>query len=161
MIKVNFLTADICTSISKSQIINTLETIRQKYEAKGLNITAIHGDNKFNMNVFKTSALPAILHVYRKNEHIGVIEKSIRTVKERARTSCNSLPYRKIPKIMVKVLVDTVVRWLNAFPSHNVVSCSMIPETIIQGIPSLDMNKKIIVYGLYAMVYIGTENNMT
>ena len=33
--KVNLLTADICTSRSKSQIINTLETIRQTYDVRG------------------------------------------------------------------------------------------------------------------------------
>jgi hypothetical protein len=159
--KVNFLTADICTSRSKAQIINTLEIVRQTYEARGFNITAIHGDNEFNIEALRTSILPATLHIYGKDEHVGKIERSIRTVKERARMSCHSLPYKKVPKIMVKALVDTVIQWLNAFPSETGVSRNMSPSTIVQGIPSPDMNTKRIVYGSYAMVYIGTKNNMT
>jgi hypothetical protein len=71
------------------------------------------------------------------------------------------MSYKKIPKIMVIAMVECATLWLNAFPSSNGVSDTMSPSTIVQGKPNPDMNPKRIVHGSYAMVYIGTKNNMT
>jgi hypothetical protein len=159
--KLNFLTSQICTSRSTGQILKVLDTVKQTYEARGFEITAVHGDNEFDIKALKTFLLPAILHIYGKDEHVGAIERSVRTIKERCRTMTHSMPYKRIPKIMVIALVECATLWLNAFPSSNGVSETMSPSCIVQGRPNPDMNHKRIVHGSYAMVYIGTKNNMS
>jgi hypothetical protein len=159
--KINFLTSQICSSRSQGQIIKVLESIKQTYEARGFDIVGVHGDNEFDIKSVKNYLLPAMLHIYGKDEHVGIIERSVRTIKERCRTMTHSMPYKKIPKIMVVAMVECATLWLNAFPSSNGVSDTMSPSTIVQGKPNPDMNHKRIVHGSYAMVYIGTKNNMT
>jgi hypothetical protein len=158
--KINFLTTEICTSRSQHQIIQVLDRVKQTYEARGFEISAVHGDNEFDIKSVRTFLLPAILHIYGKDEHVGIVERSIRTIKERCRTMTHSMPYKKIPKIMVMAMVDCATLWLNAFPSSNGVSNTLSPATIVQGKPNPDMNHKRIVHGSYAMVYVGTKNNM-
>ena len=150
--KINFLTAQLCTSRAKGQIINGLEKVRQTYEARGFKIVAVHGDNEFDMEAVKTFLSPAMVHIYGKDEHDAVSERSIRTVKESSRTMTHSTPYRRVPKIMVIALVGCSILWLNAFPSIGGVSEFMSPSTIVEGKPKPDMNTKKIAYGSYAMV---------
>ncbi len=48
---------------------------------------------------------PLMLHVALNTtaaqEHVGEIEQKIRVIKERARGTFNTLPYKKIPRVMV------------------------------------------------------------
>jgi hypothetical protein len=158
---VNFLTSQICSSRSQGQIIKVLEAVKQTYESRGFEINAVHGDNEFDVKAIKNFLLPTMLHIYGKDEHVGTIERSVRTIKERCRTMTHSMPYKRIPKIMVVALVECATLWLNVFPSSNGISDTMSPSYIVQGKPNPDMNHKQIVHGSYAMVYIGTKNNMT
>ena len=48
----------------------------------------------------KKSQLPALFHIYGKDENVGLIERSNRTVKTKARAMTHATPYRKIPKVM-------------------------------------------------------------
>ena len=157
---INFITAEICSSRGKQQIIRAIEKIRHTYEARGFEVVGVHGDNEFDMESLKDFLLPAILHIYGKNEHVGVAERAVRTIKERCRTMTHAVPYAKIPKLMVIALVKCAVLWLNAFPSADGVSNTVSPAEIVQGRPKPDMRCKRIVYGSYAMVHSDTKNNM-
>jgi hypothetical protein len=84
--KINFITSQICTSRSQGQIIQALNTIKNIYETRGFQITDVHGDNEFDIKRVKEFLLPATLHIYGKDEHVGIIERLIRTVKEQCRT---------------------------------------------------------------------------
>ena len=158
--KLNFLTAQLCTSRAKGQIIKGLEKVRETYEARGFKIVAVHGENALDMDALRMFLLPVIVYIYGKDEHVPVPERSIRTVKESNRTMVHSTPYKRVPKIMVITLVDSSILWLNAFPSIGGVSEFMSPSSIVGGKPKPDMNTKRIVYGSSAMVFIGTKNNM-
>ena len=57
-------------------------------------------------------------------------------------------------------LVEVLIQWLNYFPSSNRLSDTMSPATIVIGNNSPDLNQKIIIFGAYAMVYIGTKKTM-
>ena len=41
------------------------------------------------------------LNTTAAQEHVGEIEQKIRVIKERARGTFNTLPYKKIPRVMV------------------------------------------------------------
>jgi hypothetical protein len=86
------------------------------------------------------------------DDHVGEVERSICTIKERARATIHGLPYRQIPKLMVKGLVYKSVNDLNQFPTKNGVSDSASPRNIVTGQPNPDFNKLCIEYGAYAQV---------
>jgi hypothetical protein len=51
------------------------------YEARGFNVTGIHANNEFNVPIFINSQQPALMHIYGRDEHVGVVERSNRTEK--------------------------------------------------------------------------------
>ena len=158
--KINFVTAKYHKSRGSKTIINTLNEIKRLYESRGFKVNNLHGDNEFNVNEIKNSQLPTLFHIYGKDEHVGLIERSNRTVKNKARTITHALPYGKIPKVMTIALVSTSVQWLNAFPSLSGVSKTMSPATIVEGKPQPNMKHKSIVFGSHAMVFLGSNNRL-
>ncbi len=55
-------------------------------------------------------------------EHVLEEERKIRLIKERGRGILNTLPFKKMPRLMLIELVYHVVLWLNAFPTKSGVS---------------------------------------
>jgi hypothetical protein len=157
---INFLTADNTKSRGTKSIIHTLSSVHRLYSTRGFHIDNIHADNEFNIPALHDALLPTNFRIYATGEHVGAIERSVRTVKERCRSICHTLPYRKFTKLMTIRLIDTAIFWLNAFPSKNGVSDFLSPSSIVQGHNKPDFNHKTIVFGSYAMVFVGTQNNM-
>ena len=81
--KIDFLTAQYCTSRSLRTIIIALESIINKYESRSFKITDFHGDSEFDKQQLNDFLEPAILHIYAREEHVGIIERPVRYVKER------------------------------------------------------------------------------
>ena len=158
--KLNFTTAKYHQTRSMKSIINTLNEIRQLYSSRGFRVDNIHGDNEFDKEEIKRSQLPILFHIYGRDEHVGFIERSNRTIKNKARTMVHAAPYKFVPKLMVRALIAEAVKWINAFPSMSGISRTMSPATIVQGIPKPNMKYKRIVFGSHAMVYTGTNNKL-
>ena len=158
--KINFLTVQHCQSRSKQHIIGGISTVLYIYKQRGFNITELHGDNEFNMADLESAIRPAHLIIAPKEAHVGTIERSIRTIKERVRCMYHAVPYTRITKLMTKYMIENAVKCLNSFPSKGSVSTTLSPATIVLGIHKPDMNVKRISYGSYAMVYIGTKNTL-
>ena len=157
--KVDFLTAQYCNSRSLRTIVTAVEKILHKCDCRGFEITDLHGDNEFDKEAFKDFLEPISFHSYGREEHVGFIERPVRTIKERCRSTCSAMPYRRITILMVRSLIEGVVSMLNAFPSKNGMSDTISPATIIEGKPKLDLEKNMIVFGSYALVYSGTTND--
>ena len=51
--KVNFLTAQYCTSRSLRTVIIAVEKVMHKYDCRGFQITDIHADNEFDKELFR------------------------------------------------------------------------------------------------------------
>ena len=120
----------------------------------------MHGDGEFEINQLKEEIAPTEAVIYGENEHVPVVERSIRTVKERCRTTCRAAPYTRYTTLMVQHLVTSRVSWLNKFPSKNGVSQTMSPATIVLGHAKPNMKTKRIPFGSYAMCYTQTSNDM-
>ena len=88
------------------------------------------------------------------------IERAIRTLKERFRCSYHSIPYRCIPRIMVKALGLDNCLWLNAFPAADGISDCFSASAMIDGLGQPDGSTLGPAFGSYAQVYDGTSNTM-
>ena len=80
------------------------------------------------------------LNTAGQDEHIGDIERFIRTIKERMRATYNMLTFEKIPQHMFVEMAKSAVFWLNSFPCANRISKSTSPRTIIMG-QTVDYNR--------------------
>ena len=157
---INFLTIQQLKSRSKNEIIAGIKEVVKMYTARGFRINTIHGDNEFNVDDIIEEMRPIRMQFCARNEHIGVAERSIRTIKERARSICHSLPFKRFTKLMTTALVESAVYWLNSFPSRDGVSETMSPRGIVVGGNNIDVNYPMVEYGAFAVVYDSTKNNM-
>ncbi len=73
-------------------------------------------------------------------EHVGKIERFIRTIKERSRALMSDLPYMPLPRQVVIHLVYFAVLWLNSLPVAAGVSDKYSPREIVLG-RKLDFKK--------------------
>ena len=64
-------------------------------------------DNKFAS--IREYLLPLQLLVYGKDEHVGVIERAMRVIKERCRRICHAVPYKYYTKHMLRSLIAVVI----------------------------------------------------
>ena len=158
--KIDFLTAQYCISRSLRTIFTALESVINKYRCRSFKITDFHGDSEFDKEKLKDFLEPGILHTYAREEHVGIIERSVRSIKERCRSTVHGMPYKRMTILMVKSLVEGVVGMMNAFPSKQGISDTLSPSTIVEGKSKLDLKRKIITFGTYALIYTTTSNNM-
>jgi hypothetical protein len=73
-------------------------------------------------------------------EHVPEAEHNNRVIKERIRATYHCLPYDRLPRIMVKVLVNDSAKKLNFFPAKNGISQYYSPRMILHQ-RNLDYNK--------------------
>jgi hypothetical protein len=64
-------------------------------------------------------------------EHVPEVKRKIRLIKERGRGILNTLPFKKMPRLMLIELIYHVVLWLNAFPANSGVSETLSPREIV------------------------------
>jgi hypothetical protein len=87
------------------------------------------------------------------DSHVGEVERSIRTIKERSRSTVHGLPYKRLPRLMVNELVKHSVTCLNQIPADDGVSDTLSPNTIMTGKPNPDYNYMTLEFGMYVQVY--------
>ncbi len=64
-------------------------------------------------------------------EHMPEVERCIRLIKERGRGILNTLPFKKLPQIILIELMYHVMLWLNAFLTKSGVSKTLSPHKIV------------------------------
>ena len=101
--------------------------------------------------------LDVTFHFTNPGEHGPYIEGHNRVLKERCRVIYHELPYRNIPKIMIKHLALDETRKMNPFPAKGGVSKYYSPKMIIKQ-TNVDYNKHIKI-GFASYVQANQENN--
>ena len=114
-----------------STLIKYINRAVKKYTIRGFTVTDIFGDGEFDVDEITSAVLPATLHTCLADEHIHRIKRTIKTIKERARTICHSLPYNYFPKSLTISLMINISRWLNQFLHPNGISKRYSPANVI------------------------------
>jgi len=121
------------------------------YSSRGFCVVDIHSDMEFEC--IQHDFLPVTLNLTPCDAHIGEVERSIRTIKERVQSDIHGLPFRRLPKLMITELIRRAMMLLNVFPALNGVSKTLSPRSIMTGKPNLDYNHCKIEFGSYALVF--------
>ena len=149
--KIRLLTATQTSSRSKRNMLTELRRILQIYDHRGFKITNIIGDCEFEC--LREDIRPIELTTTAADEHVGDIERSIRTIKEGIRCIVQSLPYTRYTKLMINRLVTYVLRNKNQLSSSTDISDRMSPLGIVLGHPLPDYNNLQLEYGTYVQVF--------
>ena len=100
------------------------------------------------------------LNTAAPDEHVPEIERFIRTIKERVRSTWNSLPFQQYPNVMIAYMVYSAIFWINTVPPADGISTSVSPRTIVSGL-TIDYNIHCkIDFGAYAQVHEEHDNSM-
>jgi hypothetical protein len=136
-----------------------LKAIVQLYKSRGFKVDTFLGDREFESLRDDIHQMGGQLNVTSSDEHVGDVERYIRTIKERARASFHATPFKKLTVMMVQHLIGGCVFWLNAFPCVHGIS-KMSPRMIMTG-RSVDYNKHCkLMFGLYAQVHEEHDNSL-
>jgi hypothetical protein len=125
----NLVTAEHMPTRTAKQLAVGIVRIMDLYSCGGFQVGTVLMDNKFK----KLRNLVPVLAVNTTaaKEHVPEVERRIRLIKERGRGIFNTLPFKKMPQIMLIELTYHVVLWLNAFPTKLGVSEMLSPHEII------------------------------
>ena len=74
-----------------------------------------------------------LLNVVSADEHVGIIERYIRTLKERSRSTYSMLSFKWLPRVLTTGIVVSRNFWLNVFPRRGGISKTYGPRAIILG----------------------------
>jgi hypothetical protein len=115
----------------------------------------VHADGEFAPLKSLIESIPGgpMVKLASANEHVPEIKRRIRVVKERCRVTQHSLPFERIPKLMMIHIVLNVVKLLNLFSTKGGVSGNLSPKTIMSG-ETLDFKKHLsLQIGQYCQVH--------
>ena len=109
-----------------------INMVLRHYNKAGFTISKIYCDGEFkSMMDLVSDELGVEMNYANPDEHVPEIERSIRVIKERFRTAYYRLPYKTIPKTMIRHLAMKVTSDLNLFPTKNGVSDYYSPNVIL------------------------------
>jgi hypothetical protein len=122
---INLVTAEHMPTKTAKQLAAGIVRVMDLYLRSGLQVGTVFMDNKFK----KLRNLVPVLAVNTTaaKEHVPEVKQRIRLIKERGRGILNTLPFKKMPQIMLIELIYYIVLWLNAFPKKSGVSGTLLP----------------------------------
>ncbi|KAL7480380.1 hypothetical protein ACHAW6_006074, partial [Cyclotella cf. meneghiniana] len=110
---------------------NKLTRVLQFYNRGGFVVQTALMDREFES--VKTTCPQLPINTTAANEHVPEIERTVRTVKDRARGVYNTLPFTcGLPRLMTIELIHFIVLWLNAFPVKSGISTKFSPRELVQ-----------------------------
>ena len=84
----------------KQTILDELSGVTDVYTNRGFTNTNINFDHDFAFIRHDISLI--LLNVTAPDDHVGEVERAIRTIKERVRAALHGMPYRRIPNSMIR-----------------------------------------------------------
>ena len=124
-------------------LLRGLHAVRNIYLEQGHAVSTMFMDNEFAPLANDMKGVQINLNTTAAREHVPEIERQIRVVKERGRSTYNTLPFSRVPSVMIVELMRQAVMWLNAFPVSSGVSDTISPRTIMTG-TTLDFKKTLL-----------------
>ena len=134
----------------QTTIVASLRAVIAAYALRGFKVCDIHGDHEFEC--IRPDMAPIYMEIVAADSHVGEIERSNRTVKERMRACTHGLPFRRLPKLLLVSMVADVIRCLNMLPVAHGVSDALSPLSIVTGAPRPDFNAMKLEFGSYVQI---------
>ena len=130
---IKFGTMEAVSDRTEATILKCIKGVVTLYRKARFKVTTALMDGEFIPLRGGLVELGIRLNETSRDEHVGDIERYIRTVKERMWAIYNTLPFQKILVWLIIEMAKTAVFWLNAFPTAGGASQHMSPRTIVTG----------------------------
>jgi hypothetical protein len=125
----SFVTVEHLQSRTAKCLVHTLERVFRIYVTAGFVIQTALMDMEFEK--LRMMMPHVALNTMVAREHVGEVEQKIRVIQKRARGTFNTLPYKKLPKLIVIELLHFCVMWMNLFPVKSGISEKWSPRELV------------------------------
>jgi hypothetical protein len=127
-----------------------LDMVLRLYNSAGFHIKTIHCNREFCAMMDKVNDdLSVCMNFTNALDHVPEAERNNRTIKEWVRAAYHRLPYKALPRQLIRYLVQTQASQLNLFPAKGGISPYYNLRTILR-LPTLDYVKHCMVpFGAY------------
>lgn len=105
---------------TKKSIKACIASDLELYRNRGFEPTEIQADGEYNS--VKDSFAGVHFSICSTDDHVPEAERTIRMIKETVRATIHGMPYKRLPRVMVRELVQFATRNLNMLPSWDGVS---------------------------------------
>jgi hypothetical protein len=157
---IQFTTIESIPNREATSLMPAITKVQQIYSGRGFTISLLQADGEFEFLRGPLSALNISLNTAGNDEHVGAIERHIRTVKERTRCIYNMLPFKRMPDRLVIEMVCASNFWLNCIPPENGISDVLSPRAIVTG-AGIDYQRHCkLEFGAYVQVHEDHNNTM-
>ena len=101
------------------EIFKQFKKIYAYYLQRGFRITTVSADGEFApiKELIESILGGPSVNLTSANEHVPEIERRIRVVKERVRATRHSMPYRRLPTLVIIYMVLFCTKMISIFPS--------------------------------------------
>ena len=156
--KLHFKTVETLPNRQTETVRSVLQRVIQLYTGQGLRITEICADGEFRGLEPLFPSIRFNLAAY--DEHTPEVKRCIRTIKDRTRSAYNSLPFARIPRLILIRMVYNAVFWLNAFPHDDSMSDTLSPCLIMTG-RNINYRRHVqLEFGSYVQTHAAHTNDM-
>ena len=131
--KIKFGTIEALDRQTESRLFKAIQHVARIYHHGGFRVRHVLMDGQFECLRGVLLGMQALLNTTSRDEHVGDIERYIRTIKERMRCASTTVPFDTLTSIMTIELGKRTVFWLNAFPAADGISTTLSPRTIVTG----------------------------
>ena len=131
--EIRFGTLEVIPNNKSTVLMKGLKSILQVYQRGGFQVEAALMDGEFGHLRGELASMGVTLNKTSRDEHVGEIERFIRTIKERMWAIYNTLPFQKIPARLVAEIGKACVFWLNSLPPQSNFGNDLSPRTIVTG----------------------------
>ena len=139
---------------TREVLLEGLDFVLRLYNANGFTVSKIYCDNEFRP-LFEAiiDDLEVDVEYSPAKAHVPEAERNNRTLKERIRAAYHRLPFKALPKAIMKILVMEAARKLNYFPAKYGISQHYSPRQIMHQ-QTLDYEKHCkFVFGSYVQAH--------
>lgn len=141
-----------------SHLIQHFKAVISVYVRRGFRVTLILADNQFESLRDDLADLHVHLNITARDEHVPEIERFHRTIQERVRAIYNTLPFKKVPQLLVAEMINHAVYWRNMFPLKGGISTTESPSELVLN-RKLDYNKHCqLEFGEYVQTHEESDN---
>ena len=135
---------------TRRTIMKHVPRVIDMYHHRGFHVRDVHADSEFEC--IRDALSPIALDTTTTNTHVGEVERSIRTIKERVRTTVHGMPFSRLPRLFIKELVRQAEDLCNSFPSGSGPTTEHSPAELVQGAGKPDFKSYSLEFGSYVQV---------
>lgn len=144
------------------ELLRAIQTVVRHYNQSGIFTQKIHCDHEFeSMKDDLQDELDIDIRCENPGDHQPEAERNNRVLQERVRIGYHRMPYKALPRVLIRYLTMGAAKNLNMFPQKGGVSPFYSPQMILTQ-KDIDYNKHCVCeIGQYVLAFVAHEKTNT